>query len=103
MEKVVLRTSLPKDVASSEELDGPLQSLTQVVQDLQLQPDLSEILQTELGALIRKLPAEFLGRDSTFDFEDSQWMKQLVDSASADILGRLQRNELTAEKPEVPR
>ena len=94
LEKTAVRTTAPKSQASEAELQGPFQSMASVVDELRGSEELSEIIQKELGPLVRKLPVELLDRDSGFDFTDERVVRDLIESASADLQGRLQAEEV---------
>ena len=104
IEKVAVKTQLPVD-SSFEDLDGPLASVNSVIAELNSfnsgsDQELSETVHNELGSLLRKLPAELVGTGRAFDLEDEAWLREMVTSASADVLNRLSRSESNSEADE---
>lgn len=91
LEDLRIRTELPSDQSVDSQMDGPLESLTHVLQSLRTDENVTEHLETELADLCKKLPRELRGDESeaVFPFSDSQWVGDLIDSAAADMLGRL--------------
>lgn len=99
LEDVKVRTSTPHTTAakgglggaSQADLEGPLQSLSHVLESLRADDDLADKLQSQLESLHKKLPKELLGDqgDAAFPYDDGQWVDAIVESAAADVLARL--------------
>lgn len=92
LEDAKVRTAMPRDRKIHADLEGPLESLTHVLESLRAEPELAEILAGELSGLNKKLPKELRGDDgqAAFPFGDAQWVNGLIEAAAADVLGRLQ-------------
>lgn len=88
LEDVKVNTSAPRRHMRNVELDGPLQSLQCVVDELRNDPDAGTAIQQELKSLIRKLPTE-LSEVDAIPVDQPQWVEHLLDSATAEVLGRL--------------
>ncbi len=90
LEKLSVRSkNAPASVVTAD-LEGPLQSLVAIVQQLKTGDDKSDILEMELNSLLKKLPTEMVGSDTDFDPQNQQWLDDLIESASADLIDRLQ-------------
>ncbi len=96
LEKVRVKTTAQQQPATAVELEGPLESLTAVIDELKTDPNLKTIIEDELRSLIKKLPSEVEGSDISLDVDDPNWIEQLIESASAEIQGRLQTPEVRA-------
>jgi hypothetical protein len=70
-----------------------MESLTTVIEELKSAPNLAEIVEEELRTLTKKLPDELASVDTAIDVHDAAWVQALVESASAEIQGRLQTLE----------
>ncbi len=79
-------------VATNIDIEGPLESLHSVVKELKSDPELATLIESELRALKNKLPTEITLGDEYGD-DTARWANQLVESASADLMGRLQGTE----------
>jgi hypothetical protein len=77
-------------------LEGPMESLAVVMQQLKSDSNLAEIVEHELRSLTKKLPEDLRGADATFDVADADWVKTLVESAYAEIHSRLQSTEASS-------
>ncbi|MCA9139718.1 MAG: DNA repair exonuclease [Planctomycetales bacterium] len=99
LEDVKVRTAMPHQRKIHVDLEGPLESLAHVLESLRAEPDLAELLENELSGLNKKLPKELRGDDdqAAFPFSDSQWADELIESAAADVLGRLQDDKAKLE------
>ncbi|MGB7344407.1 MAG: DNA repair exonuclease [Pirellulaceae bacterium] len=93
LETFRVRTSEPHDAITNVDLEGPMQSVANVVQELKSDPDLANVIEAELRALAGKLPTEVTFGDSEFGDDTTAWANDLVESASADLIGRLQGQE----------
>jgi len=92
LETFRVRTDEPADAVASVDMEGPMESLSSIVKDLKRDSDLASIVEAELRALSSKLPTEVtLGEE--FGEDMSQWAQELIESASADLIGRLQGQE----------
>jgi DNA repair exonuclease SbcCD nuclease subunit len=94
LETLRVKITPRQEVATAVELEGPLESLAAVIDDLKADPQLKTIVEGELRGLIKKLPAEVDGGDRSLDVDNPQWIEQLIESASAEIQGRLQTPEV---------
>lgn len=88
LEDCKIRTNAPARTAHTIDLDGPLESLKAVIQELRSDPKVSDVVQHELRSLLRKLPAELNELDA-LPTDRSQWTDELVESAAAEVYGRL--------------
>lgn len=92
-----LRVSVKPPVRHSvaAELEGPLESLSHVLNQLRADSEASTSIQTELKPLYKKLPKELTGdpNNAAFRFEDPEWVSDLIESAAANVLGRFQGPE----------
>jgi exonuclease SbcD len=89
LEDCKVHTTHPEHSIQRVELEGPLESLSTVIEELKLDPQANEIVQHELRALIRKLPTE-LNEADALPVHDSQWINELIEAAAAEVFGRLQ-------------
>ncbi len=92
LETFRVRTSERTSDTQAVELDGPLASLSSIVQDLKNNPKLAATITSELRSLNSKLPTE-VTLDEDFDKDAQQWAEGLIESAAADLIGRLQGQE----------
>jgi DNA repair exonuclease SbcCD nuclease subunit len=76
--------SVPLDV------DGPMESLSAMIGELRQDPEAGGLIEHELRSLIKKLPVELVDDKQTLPIEDDQWIAELIESAAADVVGRLQ-------------
>lgn len=97
LEAVRFRTSAPKEDWNPADFDGPMESLSHVVESLRQDSELESLVEQELRSLIKKLPSELGDHDQAIPLGDPQWLAQLIDSASADVLGRLRYEEESAK------
>ena len=93
LETVRVKTSTPIDQPIDLQLEGPMESLKTVIEELKSAANLAEIIEEELRSLTKKLPDELAGVDTAIDVHDAAWVQALVESASAEIQGRLQTLE----------
>ncbi|WP_302118810.1 metallophosphoesterase family protein [Allorhodopirellula heiligendammensis] len=84
MEKFRLRTTSPNKKLNVGDLDGPLASISSVVERLRTSVDRGDLIAGEFTSLVKKLPDQH----ETFDPTDLQWVDELIESAAADLLGR---------------
>ena len=96
LEAVRIRTSFPQHENAAADFDGPMESLAQVVQELRQDPEIIATVERELQVLIKKLPPEVDCGGDTLPLSNPQWLDGLIDSASADIIGRLRQQEQSA-------
>ena len=96
LEAVRVRTSPESDPITSQELDGPLESVSAVLRELQQSDDLAELVAKELAPLTKKMPADASGDQNSIEIENEQWVQELIESATADLVGRLQGQEVTS-------
>lgn len=95
LEKISVGTAAPSAECADDRLDGPLESLSIVLDELRSEPDLSGVIEHELRSLNKKLPDDLCGVESSIDIENAQWVSALVESAAAEIRGRLHNKEAT--------
>ncbi|TWU02343.1 metallophosphoesterase family protein [Stieleria varia] len=91
LEDLRVRTTAPTNRSVSVDLEGPMESLNHVLRSLGDDEDLPEIITSELEGLMKKLPKELRGSDddAAFPVDDKQWMSQLLESATADVMARM--------------
>ena len=89
LEDVKILSSLPSEQKVAIDLEGPLESLSHVMDVLRNDPSLGEAVQRELEGLSKKLPKELKDDDtqSGFSLSDPHWVSGLVESAAADVHG----------------
>ncbi len=92
LETFRVRTSEPRSASPTVEMEGPLASLAGVVGALKASPDIAATITGELRALSSKLPTE-VTLDEDFEQHTARWAEELVESASADLVSRLQGQE----------
>ncbi len=95
LEDVRVAVVPPADPSVAVELEGPLESLSHVLEQLRSTSDAAGLIEGELKSLYKKLPKELTGdpAQATFRFDDPQWIAELIESAAADVLGRLQNHD----------
>lgn len=86
MEKFQLRTVASDQKFGVGDLDGPLASVSKIVDQLRSSAERGELIAREFAPLIKKLPDQH----ETFDTTDLSWVDELIESAAADLLGRLE-------------
>ena len=76
-------------------MEGPLESLARVIQELWSDQDSANAIREELGDLFKKLPA--LGEDGEplMDFENSEWVDETIEAAASEVFGRLRTEEVS--------
>ncbi len=75
------------DVAVADE--GAMQSVMAVISELKQNPELREHMEHEFADLLKKLPVELSGKDDLVDFESNDALTELIDEATATLVGRL--------------
>ncbi len=93
LEAVRLATSPPQDDVGIADLDGPMESLAFIVDELRRDPDAGALVEHELRSLLKKLPPEVAADGEAIPLNDPQWLAQLIESASADVIGRLRMED----------
>jgi hypothetical protein len=93
LEDLKIHTALPDDRPAIVDMDGPLESLAVVIDELKNDPDAAEVIEHELRSLISKMPVELAGDEGTLAVDDPQWIAELIESASSEVLGRLQTSQ----------
>lgn len=93
LEDLKIHTAMPAESSAVIDLDGPLESLAAAMDELQSDPDVSGLIESELASLLRKLPAELGSDGQSFSLENSAWIADLIESASSEVFGRLQGTE----------
>lgn len=87
LEDLKVRTA-PDSQVPLLDMDGPLESLSIVSNQLRSDTDVASLVEQELRSLIKKLPIE-LDAEQTLPLGDAHWVAQLIESASAEVVGRL--------------
>ena len=83
---------------AEEEPKRALELADQMLQD----PEAGNIVQHELRSLIKKLPTELSGADHALPVQDEQWIADVIESASSEVLARLRVDDhISASDPEV--
>ena len=90
LEDCKTRTTIPEEGIQRAELEGPLESLSSVLDEMKNDPATGDAIREELQSLLRKLPTE-LNEIDALPIHQSQWTEEIVESAAAEILGRLQK------------
>lgn len=90
LESVKISTQAPAESFVHADLEGPLESLQHELDSLRGSDELVEIIAGQLDELKRKLPKELDGEDAALPLDDPRWAGQLIESASAEVLARLQ-------------
>jgi DNA repair exonuclease SbcCD nuclease subunit len=105
LEDIKVRTKMPEQPSIAVEMEGPLESLASVLEALREDPSLGETIQSELQGLTRKLPKELKGDadQAAFPFTDDEWIQGMVESAAADVLGRLNDDGKSSREMEPPK
>ncbi len=95
LEDVRVRCTEPSAASATIELDGPLESLASVIQNLRSDQDAATTIREELDDLFKKLPA--LGEDGEplMDFTNSEWVDETIEAAASEVLGRLRTEEVS--------
>ncbi|NNE00259.1 MAG: DNA repair exonuclease [Pirellulaceae bacterium] len=93
LEKVRIATTAPVETTAGVELDGPMESITTVVNQMRDAEDSDQMIRDELSKLLGKIPVELLGNVDSFGGDDDQWSRRLIESAAADLMGRLHGQE----------
>jgi DNA repair exonuclease SbcCD nuclease subunit len=96
LEDVRIRCAAPSLATDAIDLSGPLASLAHVLAELERQPDLNQLFESELQALRRRLPPEVNGEELVLPFECRTWVNELLHSAGADVQARLHQQESDA-------
>lgn len=96
LEAMKIRTSPTANEVAPIDLEGPMESLTSVVKELQNANDVNAQIEHELRSLIKKLPAELSSDSDVLPVDDDKWIKELIDSAAADVIDRLQQSEVAS-------
>ncbi|MEM9645567.1 MAG: DNA repair exonuclease [Planctomycetota bacterium] len=99
LEKVRIKTtSLPDKVEErTTNMDGPIESLHEVIRGLRQQGDLDTQVDRWLTSLSNKLPPDVprLNRPNIGN-EESEWASSVLDAAAAELEGRLQNRKDSA-------
>lgn len=95
LEDVRVRCTEPSTGSAAIEMEGPLESLASVIQELRSDQDSANTIREELGDLFKKLPA--LGEDGEplMDFENSEWVDETIEAAASEVFGRLRAEEVS--------
>ena len=90
MEDLKCHTEDEADTAVTADMDGPLESLAAVIEQFDAGEEAGKAVEHELRSLLKKLPQELTGRNMPVQTGDPEWVADLIQSASAEVLGRLQ-------------
>lgn len=90
LEELKVRTSAASDKSALIDVDGPMESLSEVISELRQSDELGDVIEHELRSLIKKLPVELVDDHQTLPIDDQRWVTELIEAASADVIGRLQ-------------
>lgn len=90
LEDLKCHTEDETDIFVTAEMDGPLESLTAVIEQFGAGDEAGKAVEHELKSLVKKLPQELTGQNTPIQSGDPQWVCDLIESASAEVLGRLQ-------------
>lgn len=90
MEDLKCHTEDEADTAVTADMDGPLESLAAVIEQFEAGEEAGKAVEHELRSLLKKLPQELTGRNMPVQTGDPEWVADLIQSASAEVLGRLQ-------------
>ena len=93
VESIQVRTRPCDKAATTIEVEGPMESLFAVIEELRRHESTDEVVETELRSLMKKLPTELGGADAVLNCHDDAWVQQLIESAAAEIYGRLHASE----------
>ncbi len=91
LESVKLRCTLPEGGRPPVDLEGPLESLNAVIDQMKREDDLQDVVVEELSKLARKLPHELCGDDPALRLDDPEWTNELLEAAASEVMGRLQQ------------
>ncbi|TWT83505.1 putative metallophosphoesterase YhaO [Planctomycetes bacterium CA13] len=97
LEKLRMKTTTPNDTIDVGDLEGPLASVAKVVDDIRLSEDRADLVKRELSSLLTKLPLELHAYSGAFSTENFDQTDELIESAAADLLGRIQGSEATKQ------
>ncbi len=86
MERFRLRTIPPDKKWDAGDLEGPLASVSKIVEQLRQSADRGESIASEFASLVKKLP----DYREAFSASNLKWVDDLIDSAAADLLGRFE-------------
>lgn len=86
MEKFRLRTTSPSQKFDAGDLDGPLASVSKIVERLRSSTTRGELIASEFATLIKKLPDQ----EQAFNADNIEWIDELIESAAAELLGRFE-------------
>ncbi len=90
LEDLKIHTEAPDERVELVDMDGPLESLAAVIDELKSDPDAGGAIEHELRSLLKKMPAELAGDNQTLAIHDPQWIAEMIESASSEVMGRLQ-------------
>lgn len=93
LEELKIRCSESPEHPALIDLEGPLESLSAVIEQLRDDDGLAEMLEQEFQSLAKKLPVELCGPDPALPLDDPAWVSELLQSAASEVLGRLQQQE----------
>ena len=103
LESLRVKTSALANPAIDQlQLEGPMESLHAVIEELKSDPQLAAVIEDELRSLTKKLPDELLGVDAAIDVHDPASLRALVESAAAEIQGRLHMTETHRQASQGP-
>lgn len=86
MERFRLKTTTPSQKFDAGDLDGPLASVTKIVERLRSSMTRGDLITSEFATLIKKLPDQ----EQAFNADNIEWIDELIESAAAELLGRFE-------------
>lgn len=91
MENIKLRTRMPALGGGSDgDRGGPAQSVLRAIESLQDDDRAGQLIESDLKSLAKRLPLEMRGGEAIFDFENSDWVAELITAAGAELTARLE-------------
>jgi DNA repair exonuclease SbcCD nuclease subunit len=90
LEDLKIHTAVTDDQVAPVDMDGPIESLAAVISELKNDPEASGFIEHELRSLLKKLPPELSGDNPALPIHDPAWIADVIESASSEVLGRLQ-------------
>lgn len=96
VEKVRLKTGMPRESGRSAALDGPVGELLGYLDELRASPDVWADLRGEFDDLLKKLPAEIVASSPPVRFDEDAWRHETLEHVRQMLLARLFAGETTA-------
>lgn len=89
IEKLRVSTSLPVSRDDSMQWDGPMESISHVIERYRSNPELGALMESWLAPLAKKMPPELSRDNQVIATDDPVWNEALLESAAAELTGRL--------------